>query len=238
MVCLTLGLFGSCTSNMVLRKEVKQLSNRDVIVQVGQDRELMLGKKLTEVENREEFIFEMFRSISWVKQTSKDFQAKCKEIAKESKNATLFKQCASGIDPGATTPYGKFSSQVYSFQHLIAPESMSDIMAWILKLKPEGYDNPQSMVSRSLQITHIGTSEPFSDGKNGKEMRTPAEVEFTESDGAATTRKFKKYFWIYTRNIIGPTKNGAVTPFSEAAAQSQRRGLYLTRILPYTNTPL
>jgi hypothetical protein len=238
MLSIPIFLLGQCASDAVRDRKIDQALNRDVIVQVGRDREMMVGQKISEAENREQFIADFFNSISWVKRTSPEFQAKCKAIAKERKNVPLFKQCGSGLDPGATTPYGKFSSQVYAYQHLIAPEALEAIMAWILKLKPQGYDLAQSQDSRSMKITNIGTAEPFSDGKNGKEMRTPVELEFTESQGPTITRKLKNYYWIYTRPIAGSSKNAARTPFSDAVDATQKRGLYLTRILPYTNTSL
>lgn len=236
LIALTLGLVGQCTSNQDLRNRVQSLSDRDVIVQVGSDREVTIGKKLTEVENREQFIAETFKSMSWVKRTSAEFQEQCKEIAKEKKNVSLFNTCKLGIDPGVQTPKGRFSSQFYSYQHLIAPESMDAIIGWVLALKPKGYDSPQNNTSRALQVTGIGQHEKFSEN-GSKETRTAVELQFSEGNGPTVVRSFKKYYWIYTRPIVGPTKNGARTPFSDAADATQRRGLLLTRIIPYTNTP-
>ena len=235
LIFATLTMLGQCTSNASLTKKVNELSSRDVIVQVGSDRQVMVGKRINEVENREQFISELFSSLSWVKNTSAEYQEKCKAIAKENKNIPLYKQCASGIDPGANTDYGIFPSQIYAYQHLIAPEASQAIMSWILSLKPKGYESPQNQDSRTLRITEFGQAEPFTDGKNGKEMKTPATIEFTESRGAIITRKFKKYYWIYTRETLTPAKAGAKTPYSEAADATQRRGLYLTRIRPYQN---
>jgi hypothetical protein len=204
---------------------------------VGQDREIFIGKKLSDVENREQFIADFFKSISWVKQTTPEFQASCKAIAREKRNLTLFRQCETGMDPGIETPFGRFTSQIYAYQHLIAPESQDPVMKWILKLKPPTFDNPKSLESRAFSVTRIGMSEDFKEGER-TEKRTPIELEFKEAQGQSVTRRFTKYYWVYTKEIFRPSANGAKTPFSAAVDASQKRGLLITRILPYTDKPL
>jgi len=226
-------LIGQCTSNAMLTRKVQELSDRDVIVELGAGREVMVGRKITPDHNREQFLIEMFKSISWTKNTSPEYQERCKDIAKESKNAKLFKQCQTGIDVGANTQWGKVSSQIYAYQHLIAPEAINAIMPFLIALKPKGYDQPASRDSRTFQVTKFGKAEPFNDGKNGPETKTPVELEVTESKGGPVTRKYTRYYWAYTRPVLRLSKNGAKTPYNEAVEFTQRRGLYLTRILPY-----
>jgi hypothetical protein len=236
MLAVLSAMVGQCTSNSLTLQKVQQINDRDAIFQVGAGREIFVGKKITEAENREQFIAELFSSISWTKQTSAQYQERCKVIAKEVKNRTLFKQCQSGLDPGAVTEWGKVSSQIYAYQYLIAPESLNGMMKFIVGLKPKGYDSPSSRDSRTFKVTRLGAAEPFKKGKNGLEMRTPVELETTENQGSIVTRKYKGYYWVYTREIVGPSKNGAKTPYSEAVEATQRRGLYLTRILPYSDS--
>jgi hypothetical protein len=229
-------MIGQCISNANLTTKLDRLASRNIPVQIGQDRQMVMGKKVTEDENREQFIAEIISSFSWVKRTTAEFQSTCKEIAKQERSVKLFKQCESGIDPGAITPYGKFTSAAYAYQHLVAPESQEPVMKWILSFKPKNFDEAKSQDSRTIKVTKIGVSEEFKEGKNGNEMRTPIEIEFTESVGSVDTRKFSKYYWIYTREFLRPTANGAKNPYNVAVTFSQQRGLYLTRILPYTNT--
>jgi hypothetical protein len=233
---VVVSMLGQCVSNVNHTNKIEQISNRNIPVQVGQDRQILMGKRISEVENREQFIVEIISSLSWVKRTTPEYQASCKAIAKEQKNVKLFKQCETGLDPGVITPYGKFTSSVYAYQHLVAPESQEAVMKWILAFKPPSFDESKSQDSRSIKVTKIGASEKFKEGKNGEEVRVPVEVEFTESNGAVDTRKFSKYYWVYTREFSKPTANGAKNPYSLAVNASQQRGLYLTRILPYTNS--
>jgi hypothetical protein len=231
-VALLAGLLGQCTSNAKLQSSVQALAERNVIVQVGQGREMLIGRQISDKENRELFIAETIASFSWIKQTSPEYQATCKAIAKERGNLVLFKQCKSGIDPGAMTRYGKFPSQIFAYQDIIAPEALKEMLPFLYSFKPPGFDSPQFTGSRTMQVERLGEAEPF---MNGKEMRTPIQVVFTESNKGVTTAKSSRYYWFHTRPILGQTKNGPKTPYSEALEKTQSRRLYLTRILPYSN---
>jgi hypothetical protein len=235
-VAIVGSLLGQCISNANLSSRMDEIASRNTPVQVGSDRQILMGRRISATENRDQFAAEIISSFSWVKRTTPEYQESCKTIAKEQKNIKLFKQCESGIDPGVITPQGKFPSSVYAYQHLIAPESREDVLRWILKYKPPEFDTSKSQGTRSLKVSKIGAWEEFKEGKNGAEMRAPVEIEFSEAHGAVQTRKLRQYYWIYTRDFLRPTANGAKNPYSLAVEASQQRGLYLTRILPYTNT--
>lgn len=230
-------MFGQCISNANLSTKIDEIRARNIPVQVGRDRTIYVGEKLTEVENREQFIAGFFKSISWVKQTTPDFQKSCKEIARRQQNQKFFRQCESGIDPGINTPFGKFTTQIGVYQNLIAIDSQKDIMKWILDYKPSGFDSPKAIVSRSFFVTRIGHAEDFKE-RNVTEKRTPVEIELKEAQGSVVTRRILKYYWVHTTEILTPIANGAKTPFSAAVDASQQRGLLVTRILPYTDKPL
>lgn len=225
-------MVGQCTSNGMVTNAIKDQANRDIIVELGAGREFMVGKQVTPDHNREQFLMEFWQSISWTKQTSESYKQTCEDITRGI-NKKLFQQCQSGLDLGANTQWGKASSQLYSYQNVIAPESINSIMPFIFSFKPKGYDGTSSQDFRAFQVTKLGKAEPFNDGKNGPEQKTPIEVEISEGQKGIVSRKYKQRYWAYTRSIQRPSKNGAKTPYSEAVESSQRRGLYLTRILPY-----
>jgi hypothetical protein len=225
---------GQCVSNASLSDKVDRIASRNIPVQVGQDRQVLMGERISEAQNNEQFVVDVVSSFSWVKRTTPEYQKECKAIAREQKNIKLFKQCGTGMDPGVITPYGKFTSSAYAYQHLIAPESREAVMKWVLAWKPPNFDTSKAEESRSMKITKVGAPEKFKEGK--QEVRIPVEIEFSEVQGAIPTRKFNKYYWIYTQEFIKPTATGAKNPYSQAVEASQQRGLYLTRILPYTST--
>jgi hypothetical protein len=232
-VLLLSALIAQATSNVMVTNAIKEQSTRDIIVELGAGREFMVGKQVTQDHNREQFLMEFWQSISWTKQTSEEYKKTCEDITREMKNNKLFQQCQSGVDVGAQTQWGKASSQIYSYQNAIAPESRNDLMLYIFGFKPKGYDNNSSQDFRSFKVTKFGKVETFTQGKNGPEQKTPVEVEVSEGTKGVITKTDIFRYWVYTRPIERPSKNGAKTPYSEAVESSQRRGLYITRILPY-----
>jgi hypothetical protein len=235
-ILVVASMLGQCVSNANHTNKLEQIAARNIPVQVGQDRQILMGKRISEVENREQFIIEIISSFSWVKRTDSNFQEACKAITRKMKNLSQFKQCESGIDPGVMTSYGKLPSSVYAYQHLIDPASKDEIIGWVKNFKPLDFDSSKSNDSRKMKVSKIGVSEKFKEPGRPDENRVPVEIEFSEEKGSIETKKFSLYYWIHTRNFIKPTANGPKNPYSLAVEASQQRGLYLTRILPYTNS--
>jgi hypothetical protein len=228
-LALLIGLTSQCASNNDMRRQMEVLQSRPLTTQIGSDRKVVITKELTPEENREAFIREVIpNALAWTKNTSADFQERCKAVAKNKKDVNLFRQCESGIDNGVKVPgIGVFTSLIYSYQNIMAPESRVGLLKFIYSQKPVNYDRGES---RILSVDGIGKAELVNDSI--QEWRTPCVLTWHEYQGNTLVKRKTFDSWIYTRRTLPMLAGAAQTPLNQMLAASLTRGEYWTRILP------
>jgi hypothetical protein len=229
-IIVLIALVGQCTSNNSMRQSLLELQRRPLVTQIGKDKRVVIAEPLTEEQARTEFVRDLLpKAFAWTRNTPTDYQRRCKALAQQKQDRTMFQRCESGIDPGVRVPnIGVFTSQIYVYQNGIAPENRNAIMQFIYSQRKSDRVDFDKGDSRLLSVDGVGKSE-----KVGGEWKTPCVLTFHEyNKSGVLVGRVTFDSWVYTRPTLPMIPNGNQTPLNEALAATLMRGHYLTRILP------